>query len=266
MRTKLVLCFSVLVLAPLVTAQSQTTTTAVPRDATAAGLLQQSIAAMGGSAPADSTATGTITYVAGSLSETGTIQILTRGTGQTLEQIVTPHVNRTIVYSQFQASVTNGDTTKTLPLEAVATIQGVDFPLPFLIGAYNNPDIAIQYVGSETLNGVSVQHLRLWNTLNSQPDIQNLSSLTTRDIWLDGASSLPVQIAYGCWANTYANVTIPVVNSYSGYQTVGGYAHPSSIAILVNGTPSISATIQSIKFNTGLSDSNFPTQPQEAAQ
>ena len=182
MRTKLVLCFTVLVLAPLVTAQSQSTTTAVPRDAAATNLLQQSITAMGGSAPADSTATGTITYVAGSLDETGTIQIQTRGTGQTLEQIVTPHVNRTIVYSQFQASVTNGTTAKTVPLEAVATSQGADFPLPFLAGAYTNPDIAIQYVGEETLNGSSVQHLRLRNTFN-QLDLQNLSSLTSLDVW-----------------------------------------------------------------------------------
>lgn len=266
MRAILALCISTLASTSPGTARYQSTTSAVPRDAKATSLLQQSISSMGGSAPTDSTATGTITYVAGSLAETGTVEILTRGTGQTLEQIVTPHVNRTIVYSQFQASVTNGGTTQPLPLESVATSQTADFPLPFLVGMYNNPDIAIQYVGEDVLNGVSVQHLRLWNTFNSQPFLQSLAPLTTRDIWLDSTSSLPTQVAYECRATTNVNVTIPVSVSYSSYQTVGGSAYPSSITISVNGTPSITATIQNIKFNTGVTDSNFPIEQQGGAQ
>lgn len=245
--------------------QSPSPTTGL-RDSTAVALLQQSVAAMGGSAPADSTATGTITYIAGSLGETGTIQILTRGTGQTLEEIITPHVNRTIVYSQLAASVINGAVTVTPSLETVVTSQNVDFPLPFLYGAYNNPDIALQYVGAETLNGASVQHLRLWDTFNSETSLQNLAPLTTRDIWLDAISNLPVQISYGSWANTYANATIPTLISYSNYQTAGGYAYPSSVATSIAGTPAIIASIQSVRFNSGLTDSNFPVQTQGAAQ
>jgi hypothetical protein len=118
----------------------------------------------------------------------------------------------------------------------------------------------------EKLGDSSVKHLRLWDTFNSQAALQSLATLTTRDVWLDATSNLPVQIAYGCWANTYKDVTVPVVISYSSYQTVGGYSYPSSIALSVNGTPSITATIQTIKFNTGLSDSNFPIQPQGGAQ
>ena len=60
--------------------------------------------------------------------------------------------------------------------------------------------------------------------------------------------SLPVQIAFGSWANTYVNATVPIIISYSNDQTVGGYAYPLSIAISVNGTPLITATIQNIKF------------------
>jgi hypothetical protein len=59
-------------------------------DPQAVAAIQQAAIAMGGSAPSDSTATGTITTVAGSPTENGTITILTRGTDQTSEQIQTP--------------------------------------------------------------------------------------------------------------------------------------------------------------------------------
>src|SRR5207244_9922593 len=53
----------------------------------ALAVLQGAFAAMGGSVPSDSTANGTVTTVAGSQTESGSVIILTRGTDQTSEQI-----------------------------------------------------------------------------------------------------------------------------------------------------------------------------------
>ncbi|SRR6266403_781741 len=66
---------------------SQQSTSAQPRDPQAIALLQSSVRAMGGSVPSDSVATGSVVVVAGSLTTSGTVRILTRGTDQTLEQL-----------------------------------------------------------------------------------------------------------------------------------------------------------------------------------
>src|SRR5437660_1887586 len=83
--------------------QAPPAATPIQRDAKALAVLQTAAATMGKSAPGDSTAVGTVTTIAGSLTETGTAKILTRGTTQTSEQIQTPH-GFTVVYSSGQAS------------------------------------------------------------------------------------------------------------------------------------------------------------------
>src|SRR5467141_1372305 len=99
---RLVLSF-LLIIASSPRLNSQQATSMVQRDPQAVTVLTQSIAAMGGSVPTDSVASGTVTLVAGSLTETGTIGILTRGVDQSSEQIQTPSVTHKIIYSRGQA-------------------------------------------------------------------------------------------------------------------------------------------------------------------
>ena len=66
--------------------------------------------------------------------------------------------------------------------------QSLYFPLPFLAGLFNNPDVSLQYIGPETLGSSAVNHLRAWNTFNSNPQMQFLSDFTFTDIWLDATS------------------------------------------------------------------------------
>ena len=47
---------------------------------------------------------------------------------------------------------------------------------------------------------------------------------------------------------------------YSNYQNSSGILYPSNIRKSLNGTPWATITIQSIAFNTGLTDSDFPVQ------
>jgi len=131
-------------------AQTQTTTTTATQDPQAVSVLQQSVVAMGTTTPSDSTATGTITTVAGSLTENGTVTILTRGADQTSEQIQTPH-GSTIVYSQGQASEISGAASTPLSMELTQTSQCPYFPLPLIASALNNPDTGYKYIGLEFL-------------------------------------------------------------------------------------------------------------------
>jgi hypothetical protein len=227
------------------------------RDPQALAALQQAIAAMGGSVPSDSTATGTITTTAGSLTESGSVGVLTRGTDQTSEQILTEH-GATAVYSQGSASQIQGTNLTPLPLELAATAQCPDFPLPLLVGVLGSSDSAYAYVGLETLNGVSVHHVQFWNTFTSVPRLSALASLSRRDLWIDAASGLPQRISYSDHPGQDAVAAISVDVTFSNYTNFGGVLYPLTNQKSLNGTPWATMTITSVVFNTGLTDANFP--------
>src|SRR5262249_10333729 len=173
---------------------SQQTTTAAQRDPQAVALLQGAVHAMGATTPSDSMATGIVTSVAGSATSTGSVRILTRGTSQTLEQIALPKSTTTLTYSGGLAGQTVKSVTTNLPLELAASSQSVFFPLPFFAGPLANPDVSIQYVGLETLNQESVQHIRLQNSFASLPKLQSLTDCPTTDLHLDDTSNVPLQL------------------------------------------------------------------------
>ena len=240
-------------------ASAQQTATTVQRDPQALSALQQSIAAMGNTAPSDSTATGTITTVAGSLTETGSIVILTRGTDQTSEQIQTPS-GFTRVYSQGYATLNSGGTTSKLPMESVVTTQCTYFPLPFLAGAIANPDVALKYVGLEALNGGSTQHIRLRNTFASIPDLQAIANLSLTDVWLSATSGLPQKVSFTHHASGGSSPGVRVDVFLSNYKNVSGILYPFSLQVSLNGTTWATVSIQNVTLNSGLTDGSFSVQ------
>jgi hypothetical protein len=253
----LAICFGMILQAAM--AQTQTTAPAAPHDPEAIAVMQQSVVAMGTTTPSDSTATGTRTTVAGSLTENGTITILTRGTAETSEQIQTPH-GSTVIYSQGQASFGAGATPTQLPMERAVTAQCPDFPLALLAGALNNPDTAYKYVGLETLDVASAHHVQIWNSFASTPKLQRLANFSLRDIWIDAKSGLPMRVSYTRRDAGGASPGIAMEAGYSDYRNVGGVLYPFSIQAAMNGTPWATITIQRVILNTGLTDSNFPVQ------
>ncbi len=238
-------------------ALAQQTAIAVQRDPQAIALLQQSVAAMTRSAPADSSATGTITIVEGSTTQSGTIQILTLGTAQTSETLTLPSGTRTVVYSSGSAEETSGGQSAIPPLETAITDQCPDFPLPLLLSALNNSDAAFRYVGAETLNGTPVQHVQYWNSFASKPPFQALASFSLSDMWIDSNSGVPLKLAYVRHLGGGSLPAFPVEVSYSNYKNVGGVLYPFQISKALNGTPWLTIEIQNVSFNTGLTAAQF---------
>jgi hypothetical protein len=238
---------------------SQQTAPRVQRDPQALVVLQMATAATGGSVPTDSTASGTVTTDAGSLTESGTIVILTRGTNQTSEQIQTPH-GLTLVYSNGQASQVINSVVTTLSLELASSSRSMAFPLPVLADVLSNADSSFVYVGLESLNGLNVHHLQYWNSFSSQPKFQFLVPFTLTDIWIDAASGLPQRISQTQKAGRGSEPRIQLDTYLSNYQNVRGVLYPFSIQKSLNGSPWITITITSVAFNTGMTDANFPVQ------
>jgi hypothetical protein len=227
------------------------------RDPQAVATLQQSIAAMGSTVPADSVANGTVTIVAGTETDQGTIRILTRANNETLEQIQTPQAERTQVFSQGQASETVGTTATAFPLERAATAQCRDFPLPFLLALINNPDETLAFVGAEQL-GVSALHIRATNTYTSQKRLQFLAEFSTTDLWIDAKTLLPVKVANVQREGGGSSPMTRLEIFFADYQNTGGVLYPRTIQKSWNGTQWMTITLQSVTYNTGLTDANFP--------
>jgi hypothetical protein len=203
------------------------------RDPQAVAALQQAVAAMGAALPSDSVATGSVIVVAGTETDQGTIRILTRGTDQTLEQTDTPQAVRTEVFSQGQASETVGTAATPFPLERAATAQCRDFPLPYLLALLNNSEESLTFVGTEQL-GVSALHIRATKTF---------LPLKVAHVQRDGGGSAP---------RTRMEIF------FTDYQSTGGVLYPRTIRKSWNGTPWMTITVQTVSYNTGLTDANFP--------
>jgi hypothetical protein len=123
-----------------------TTTSAPQRDPQAVALLQKSVSVMG-VPPSDSTAIGNVTIVAGSLTQQGTVTILTKGPTETSIQFQVPNDPSTVVFSNGQANKVESSETTVYSLELAATSQCVYFPLPFLSGVLSNADYSVKYGG-----------------------------------------------------------------------------------------------------------------------
>lgn len=249
-----------LLFATIVEAQQPSISATPVRDATAVALLQQSMAAMATTAPSDSAATGSLTLVEGSTNETGTITIQTHGTGETAETITLPDGQRVVIYNNGDAKEVNGTNSVIPTLQLIVVDQCADFPLPLLSAFVGNPDEAFRYVGQETLDGVPVQHIQVWNSFASKPRMQKLAPFSVREIWLDAGSYLPVKVAYSRRVGGGAYPAIPVAITFSNYKNVSGVLYPFQIKKSYNGTPWQTVTIQSVSFNTGLTDAQFETE------
>jgi len=228
-----------------------------PSDARAVAVLQQSVLAMGRTAPADSLATGRITIVAGAKTESGTIRILSRALDQSAEEIQTTEGNRTLAYSRKAASRRAGTATKPLPLELAVSSHSVNFPLGLLAEALNDPTSAFEYVGLEAIDGLLAHHIRLWKTY-SNTKLQHLSEFSTKDIWIDAASFLPRKLSYVQRAGRGAEVAVAVDVAFAEYRNTRGALYPFQIRKSLNGTLWATITIDSVAVNVGLTDRDFP--------
>jgi hypothetical protein len=227
------------------------------RDPQAVAALQQAVAAMGAALPSDSVATGSVIVVAGTETDQGTIRILTRGTDQTLEQTDTPQAVRTEVFSQGQASETVGTAATPFPLERAATAQCRDFPLPYLLALLNNSEESLTFVGTEQL-GVSALHVRATNTYASQKRQQFLADFSTTDLWIDAKTFLPLKVAHVQRDGGGSAPRTRMEIFFTDYQSTGGVLYPRTIRKSWNGTPWMTITVQTVSYNTGLTDANFP--------
>lgn len=237
------------------------------QDQQATALMTRAVSALtGGSPTRDITLTGTATWIAGSDTETGPATLTAMPTGQSRTSLHLTSGPR----SEVRSLASDGSATGAWSGPDRTTHSVVDhnlwtpsvwfFPEFILASPGPNPTVAAAYVGQETRNGLSVQHLTLAQQVASTPDAAaHIARLSRVELYLDSTSSLPVAIVFAIHPDKDSNIDIPVEVDFSNYQTFGSAMVPLHVQRLVQNSLVLDLQLQSAALNTGLTPSAFAT-------
>jgi hypothetical protein len=260
--------FLVMFLAAVLISSCVAQGTAPASDAQALQLAAQSLTAMtGGAAINDATISANVTWIAGSDSETGSAVLMAKGTGESridlslTSSFRTDVRNDTFGYPQG-ASALDGASLQPWALHNCRINASWFLPALSVLAATSDTSLVWSYLGQETVNGVSVQHLRSFrNISNGTPGAIALAQRTsTMDIFLDSASLLPLAFTFNVHPDDDATTDIAVEIDFSGYQAVSGVQVPFHMQKLISGGLALDIAVTSATLNSGLSDSLFAVQ------
>ena len=223
----------------------------------------QSITAMTGGTPiSDATLTGTVTWIAGSDTDTGTGSLKALGTGESRMDLALGSGTRSEIRDASTGSAL-GQWTAPNNSSGLFAFQNcftdAVWFFPALSSLAAGPNVVLIYVGQETRNGVAVQHLRSYVNQADPlpPPLPSAQQLSTMDFYLDAATFLPVAILFNSHPDSDPSTNISVEIDFSNYQALGGVTVPLHVQRYVQGSLEVDLSLSSAAFNTGLSQSNF---------
>jgi hypothetical protein len=252
-------------------ATARQASTGATQNPTAVALATNSIAVLSGSVQvADITLTGTATRIAGSDVGTGTVTLKALGTLDSRIDLSLSSGTRSEVRNASNGApqgswLAPSGSVNSMAMHNCFTDAAWFFPALTVLSQTSNPNLSITYVGLETKNGVSVQHLNFASVSAVQPTASaglrgpaaSLATLSSTDVYLDSASLLPVALAFNTHPDNDALTNIPVEVDFSNYQAVNGVQIPFRIQKFLNASLFLDLTIQTASLNSGLTDSAF---------
>lgn len=227
------------------------------KDARGLAVLQQALAASGGSWPADVIATGRVTLAGGSDIRQGTITLQLLGYHRSMEESATSEGTRKVTHSRDLAAQKQGDQDEPLSLELAATTQSAILPVPLLLSFANGSDGIVEYVALEDVNGEKAHHLRLAKSFAARPKLAHLTEFTAREAWIAEKSGLPLRMTFQRRSARGAVAAIEVEVTYSEYRQAAGLLLPHRIEEKLNGTLWRTIELDRITLNNGLTDAAF---------
>jgi hypothetical protein len=264
MKTRILRCFVLLLVFVLFGSTFLVSQNQPVSDPQALSLVSQSVAALtGGTSISDVTLSGTAAWSNGTGSETASATLMAKGTGESRFDIT---------LSAGPRSEIRNDGSTTAQGELLATDGSVNqwayqnclvnatwfFPPLSVLGATGDSTLIFVYVGQESRNGASVQHIQSYRYLQS--NTANTQQLSTMDIYLDAASLLPSAFVFNVHPDNDSTQNIPVEVDFSAYQALSGVRVPFRIQRYVAGNLGFDFSVASAQFNSGLSDSLFAIQ------
>jgi hypothetical protein len=225
----------------------------IPRDVNALAALTAAISASGAPAPLDSVIQSNVQFANG---DSATLTSKTLGRDFRLENLITTDSEQTTVRVAGEAQRRRTTAVDTETAELSASEDAGVFLLPLLISVVNNKDFALRFVGQEG----NLLHIQFWNTYASVPSMMHLANFTKKDLWLDVASGLPSKLSFVRKDGDGAVPSVAVEFDFSNYQAVGAIKIPFTISRSLNGVLWGTIQVQSVRFNVGLSSTDFQLQ------
>jgi hypothetical protein len=251
MSRKSVLLFSlVLLCVPTISFASRTS------DQKALAFAVQAIAALtGGNTITDVTLTGNATMTIGSDVASGPSTLSAKGQNESRLDLGLDTGQRTEIRNSTNGPLAEwigSDNTPHLFAQQNCLTDAVWFyPTFSSLASANNPNQILSYIGPETFNGVSVQHLHsVWSGQN----------LTSMDFYLDATTLLPVATNFNEHPDSDPNTNIAVQIVFSSYGSLNGVQIPYHIQEFFNGTLLLDFVATTAMLNSGLQDSLFAIQ------
>lgn len=229
-------------------------------DPQAVSLAARSVSALTGGTPiSDVTLTGNVTW---SGTDTGTATLQALGTSESRMDLVLSSGTRT----EIRDSQTGGPLGQWINPNNISgyfapqncrTDAAWFFPVLGSLAAGQN--VVLSYIGLETRNGGSVQHIQSYVfdpnwPVGVTPTDQQLSMI---DFYLDATSLLPMAITFNAHPDNDANTNLAVEVDFANYQPTNGVAIPMNIQRYQQGTLIVDLTLSSAALNTGIPLSVF---------
>lgn len=243
---------------------AQQSTTASPAQATdsqAMNLIANSIAAMGGgrgAAVQDFTATGDITYYWAGKEEKGSATVRGRGVDQLRFDANLAGGTRSWAVHAGSGTLReiDGKTTE-IPYHNAVALGSLIFPLARLQALSTDTKASISYDGVSNVEQQPFERLRAHKTLFDKDPDGSGNRLLDADLYFDPTTHLLLGIQDQTHPRKSMTVDVSHAIYFSDYRQVNGLTIPFTVSEYVGGQRVWSLQISDVKFNTGLSDTDF---------
>jgi hypothetical protein len=218
---------------------------------------QSMVAISGGKQILDVTLSGKVTWTVGLESETGTVTLFALSTGESRVDLALSGGNRKEIRDSSTETDPGSWRNSTARTEFSSPHNCLTDPVWFFpaLGSLSaRPNVVLSYVGRETRNGLTVQHIRSYVYM---PALSNLRSaiqqLSGMDFYLDSATHLPVATVFNTHRGSAADSNKAVEIDFRNYQQIDGVQVPMHIRRCVQGDVLADISLDTASFNTGLS-------------
>jgi hypothetical protein len=233
-------------------------TTWVPhpiRDPQALGIVQASIAALGGAAAIEQLQTfvvqANIVPSPGSSAMAGTA-VWTVAGGEFRSDYTSGQDTTTVGSGHGRPFGSLNGTVQGLPNYIVRSSFAPTLAASILLKEFQDPNYSIQFVGASTLGAESVVVVRTSSQNNP------MDSLVTPQTWyFDSASNLPVRIEHRLPDVKISTRFLITALDLGTYKNISRVLFPSQVARSIGGKPTETATVISIQTNTNVAASVF---------
>lgn len=246
------------------TAFAQSTSTGAPvqptRDNKAVAVVQAAIAAFGTSATAQSfQAVAQVQAVGPTGNQTASTVTWEMAGAEFRIAISDASSSSVLVTDHGNPSAIVDGATRSVPKHVTEAMFIPAFPGAILAREFQDQSYSIQFLGSQSLNGVACGIVRTLSMTSPN------SALTTQVWYFSNSTNLPVRVTYRSPADANPQLSVPETIDLSNYNSVSGGVYPFQIVVHFLGKQVAAITLQSVSPNANLPPIDFDS-PAAGAQ